>query len=158
MKEIRLSQGKYAIVDDRDYDELSQWKWKYSNGYAVRSVYQNGKQRTISMHRMVANTPSGKDTDHISGNTLDNRRENLRVCSHAENQRNRKMSKNNKSGYKGVVWAKHTMRWKTQIMVENKPKHIGYFNNIIDAAIAYNLAALCVYGQYARLNQIPIAA
>ncbi len=119
MKEIQLSQGKIAVVDDEDYEYINQWKWSYlSSGYAVRSLWSLLGSKTILMHRIIANTPIGMDTDHINGNRLDNRKSNLRVCTHAENTRNIPMHKDNKIGYKGVQ--KHGKSWRARILVNGK--------------------------------------
>ena len=86
MKEIPLTRGKFALVDDEDYEWLSQWKWYCSTtGYAVRGC----KNRILYMHREIAKTKPGMLTDHINRNKLDNRKENLRFCSHRENMKNR---------------------------------------------------------------------
>jgi hypothetical protein len=93
MKEIKLTKGKTAIVDDEDFDRLSQYKWQFAViGYARRTVYVKGKKgrQTLYMHRDILATPSDMFTDHINGNRLDNRKENLRVCTQAENNRNRR--------------------------------------------------------------------
>lgn len=93
--------------------------------------------------------------DHKNGNTLDNRRENLRICTYSENNRNRKqISSNNKSGYKGVSWDKQKNKWRTCLNINKKQKHIGFFNDIIEAAKAYNEAAIKYFGEFAKLNKI----
>jgi hypothetical protein len=96
------------------------------------------------------NTPNGMHTDHINGNCLDNRRGNLRVCTQAENKRNLSLSKRNSSGFKGVYWSKERNKWH----VRAGSKHIGRYNNIIDAAKAYNQAAISMFGEYAKLNDV----
>jgi len=92
MKKIKLSQGKVTLVDDEDFDLLSKYRWHYHTGcrceYARRSTWKDGKVGTIYMHQMIINTPPGLETDHINGNKLDNRRENLRICTTRENQHN----------------------------------------------------------------------
>jgi hypothetical protein len=105
------------------------------------------------MHRQIANPPDGKEVDHINGVTLDNRRENLRVCSHSQNMHNRRLrQKNNKSGYKGVHWLARTKRWVAEIRVNGKSRHLGYFTEKTDAARAYDTAAAECFGEFAHLN------
>ena len=105
MKQIFLTKGFIALVDDDDYNHLSQWKWHVSNGYAVRTRHfkdLNGKwcKQTIFMHRVIMNTPKGMYTDHVDQNKLNNCKPNLRFCTISENNRNRKPQTNNNSGYK----------------------------------------------------------
>jgi len=147
-KLIPLSQGKFAIVDADDFEKLSQLKWHYSNGYAVK----HGKPKII-MHRIVCNTPDGMHTDHINGNRLDNRKCNLRVCTKNENAKNTSKRKNSTSKYKGVSWETRTKRWFCQIEVNKKSFFLGRFSSEEAAAEAYNEAALIHHGEFARLNQ-----
>ena len=150
MKTIELTQGKVAIVDDDVFDYLSQWNWFYHKGYAARHTRRSGKSITIWMHRVILNTPNDFDTDHINGNSLDNRLENLRVCTMSQNQANRGKNSNNTSGYKGVCWSKSNKNWIAFIRINGKRKHLGSFSNIIDAADAYEKAAQKIFGKYAR--------
>lgn len=161
--DIKLSQGKQAQVSPEDYERVSQYKWSYDthNDCAVRSIFlgrEGGKQKsiTVNMHRFIMGTPKGKDTDHINGNRLDNRRENLRICSHKENRRNSKLSKANKSGYKGVSWSNKYNKWGVRIMTDRKYKHVGYFHFVTQAALAYNEAAKKYHGEYAKLNEVGV--
>ena len=98
------------------------------------------------------NPPKGMVIDHINHNGLDNRRENLRICTNAENQRNRGKQKNNTSGYKGVDWRKDHKKWRARINKDNKTIHIGYYNIIEEAARAYDAKAKELHGKYAQLN------
>ena len=138
MRKIKLTQGKYALVDNEDFEWLSQWKWVFNNGYAVVSRYigggsKNAKRATIYMHRLINKTPSGFETDHINRNKLDNRKENLRIASKNLNSINRGLRKDNTSGYKGVGWEKRRKKWYASIMINQKSKTLGCFNNIQDA-------------------------
>lgn len=162
MKNIPLFQKhtnknkKYAIVDDIDFGELSKYAWYFNiNGYARRFLTpeenKNRKDRKqISMHRQILNAPSGYDVDHINGNTLDNRRSNIRLCTKSQNMRNTKPYKNNKSGYKGVYFYSKINKYRVIINREN----IGVYKNITDAIAAYNRRAIELYGEFARLNKI----
>ena len=89
MKKIKLSKGKYALVDDKDYDQLSKVSWHFNDLYATRGLVSDGKLKTIYLHRFIANTPKGMETDHINQNKLDNRRENLRICTSSQNRTNK---------------------------------------------------------------------
>lgn len=157
MKFIPLTRGLHAIVDDEDYDYLMQWKWCVS-GYepywhAVRSLPRiNKKTKAMKMHRQLMNVESNYFIDHINHNTLDNRKCNLRICLKNENERNRKLQKNNSSGYKGVWYDKRDNKWRVSIQINKKRYHIGGFDDLIDAAKAYDEAAKIYHGKFAKLN------
>lgn len=153
-KSIPLTRGKFAIVDDEDFEELSKHKWYCSiAGYAIRSIYVGRKQQTkIWMHREIIHTPPDMQTDHINGNRLDNRRGNLRICTSCGNSKNRKLNKNNISGFKGVAWDKKHKRWWVHIKTNGNQKHLGYFDDTVQAAHAYDEAAKKYHGEFARLN------
>ena len=153
MKEIPLTQGRVALVDDEDFNRLSVWKWYYHYGYAVRRE-PAGKQRTIFMHREVAHTPDGMQTDHINLNRLDNRRSNLRACTAAENKANEGLRSSNKSGYRGVCWSARDNKWRANIHVGGKFLSLGCFDRAIDAAVAYDTAAEAYFGDFAKTNNV----
>lgn len=163
MKYIQLTQGKQTLVDDEDFEYLNQWKWAYEKRYnrAVRSVYikgsgrKNQKNDTWLMHRLIMNVPANKYIDHINGNTLDNRKQNLRICTHAQNMLNKKqVATNNTSGFKGVSWNKHAGRWMSKINIHRKQLYIGLFDTKEEAALAYNKMALKLHGEFANVNTI----
>ena len=157
MKTIELTQGKVAIVDDEDYEYLNKLKWYYSNGYAIRNLPTiNGKRGTMWMHRVIINTPDKMDTDHKNGDMLDNRRINLRACTHSDNLLNRDKTKKNIVGYKGVYikkGRKHNI-YCAAIKYTGKLKHLGYFRTPKEAAKTYNKAALKYHGEFAKINDI----
>lgn len=155
MKQIPLTKGKVAIVDDEDFDELSKHKWHFSGKYARRAVVlPNGKQELIWMHRVIANTPDGMDTDHVNGIKLDNRRANLRSCTRSQNTHNRE-TRREAGAYRGVYYrAERTEKWEARIVVNYKPIVIGYFDTAREAAIAYNQAAIELVGEFAKLNDV----
>lgn len=152
MKRIQLTQGKHAIVEDQDYPLVSQYKWIYSSkGYAITHNPQNNKQ-WIWMHRLIMSTPKDLQTDHINGNKLDNRRSNLRICTSSQNRVNIIHPINSTSTFRGVSWNKEKNRWSSQIQVNNKRILIGRFNNERHAAIAYDLWARDIFGEFSLLN------
>lgn len=160
MKQISLTQGKFALVDDEDYDVLMRWKWCAMHGYAMRSIYLgmvNGKRKykTILMHREINKTPEDVFTDHIDHNTLNNCRENLRSCTHSQNIRNmKKFTGDYSSKYKGVYWRKARSYWVATIAVGKHRKYLGSYKTQEEAALAYNVAALNHFGEFAGINSV----
>lgn len=153
-KEMPLTQGKTTLVDVEDFEYLNQYKWYCSfsgKKYYVKRAINN---KYIYMHRQIMNPPVNMQIDHINGNSLDNRKNNLRICTNAQNTKNRKASKNNTSGYKRVHWDKHTNKWIAGITINRKTKYLGCFNVKEDAAKAYNEAAIKHYKEFAVLNEI----
>jgi len=150
-----LGSGKFTLVDDEDYKELNNHKWFLSrNGYACCNMWINGKRKSVLMNRMIMGNPIDKYVDHKDTDKLNNQRSNLRICNNSQNQANRKIQKNNPSGYKGVT-RKTKKMWAATIRKDNKNYHLGYFPEKIDAAKAYNEAAIKYFGEFARLNEIP---
>lgn len=153
MKTIQLTQGKTCVCDDEDFPELSKYRWRFgSPGYAVRTAKVNGRWTVMSMHRQLLNVPLNFQTDHINGDKLDNRKENLRVCTPSQNRCNRGKTLNNTSGIKGVFWHKRDNKWRAQIKVGGIQFWLGYFDSMEDASKAYNEAAIRLHGEFARLN------
>lgn len=145
MKRIKLTKGKFAIVDNKNFDYLNQFKWQFVGGYAVRTIYNNGVQKPIFMHRLINKTPLGMDTDHTNRNKLDNRERNLRTVTNRINQLNRGLSKNNTSGYKGVYWRKERKKWRAQIGIDNKYIYLGHFSDLSNAILARKNAEKIYY-------------
>lgn len=137
MKELVLTKGKVALIDDEDFEYLSQWKWSFDGRYAVRGQKINGKRKTIRLHSFLMQTPIGMDTDHINGDKLDNRKSNLRICTKSENMFNRKIQKNNKSGHVGVFFNKKHKKWQSTIKKNGKNIYLGLFYDFGDAVEAY---------------------
>lgn len=157
MRTIPLTQGKVAIVDDEDYEELSKHKWyateKYGKWYAVRHLpRQRRKQKAIQMHRKIIGFPEGKDIDHINHNGLDNRRANLRICTRSQNKKNSLGYKNNSSGLNGVSWHKRDKRWEANIRKGGRLIHLGYFNDKDQAGRAVDKKAKELFGDFSILN------
>lgn len=151
MKYIPLSQGKRAIVDDDDFEYLSQWKWHFASGYAVSTTIKKG---STYMHQIVNCTPKGLETDHKNGDKLDNRKENLRTATKSQNVHNMGGRKNSTSRYKGVNWDKDRKKWLVRIANDKKQKNLGRYRSEEEAALAYNKVAIEYFGEFARLNEI----
>jgi hypothetical protein len=159
-RKIKLTQGKFAIVDQEDYEKLNAHKWRaHSNHniafYAVRMTgYSiNGKRKTIQMHREIMRPADDLFVDHINHDGLDNRKINLRIVTPAQNNYNcRKRKGEHSSKYKGVSLDKREKRWRADISYKCKRIHLGYFDNEEEAAKAYDEAAKELYGEYAVLN------
>jgi hypothetical protein len=155
-KEIKLTtRDMVALVDDDMYDYLMQWKWTVHNGRNTLYAVRKGKrplQKKVWMHREITNAPAGMQVDHINGDGLCNLRENLRVCTVAENLRNRRKPVNNTSGYKGARLHKETNRYQACIEINGKAIHLGYYTDPVDAARAYDEAARKYFGEFAKLN------
>jgi len=158
-KEIQLTKGKVAVVDDDLFNYLNQFKW-YANNlngkfYAVRRfMVKKGKQSVILMHRDIMKPNKGFVIDHIDGDTLNNSINNLRICKHEENLRNQKINKNNKSGFKGVYFCKQRNKFRAEIKKDRQKYFLGLFIDPKDAASAYNEAAIKYHGEFANLNKI----
>lgn len=152
MKTIKLSQGKFALVDDDDYEYINQWKWCVKqckqNYYAGRRIIFNGKYKFLYMHRFINNTENNLQVDHIDHNGLNNQRNNLRNCTCKQNRMNQKGR--SKSGYRGVTYVKHYIV--AQFPINGKTKHIGIFKTEEEAAKAYDKMAKLHYGEFANLN------
>ena len=155
MKKIKLTQGKYAMVDDSDYEALRKHRWYFCCGYAARNALcSDGKRKNVYMHRVIAKTPKGMETDHINRDTLDNRSVNLRVCTSSQNKMNTAKHAHNTSGYKGVHFHKKNKVWVVQLRKTEKHRNLGGFEPTKKAAIAYNEAAKEHFGEFANLNTV----
>jgi len=151
-REIPLSSGAIALVDDADYEVvamLGPWHARPHGRttYAQANVRRNGRHTTIQMHRLIMGA-DGPRIDHIDGNGLDNRRANLRPATQAQNSRNQRCS--NPSGYKGVSATRG--RWCARIWHEGKLRYLGMHDTPEAAARAYDDAAVRYFGEFARLN------
>lgn len=153
MAEIILSDGKIAIVDDCDFERLSKFKWQsFTRGkctYARRSVKVKRETKNFSMHNEILGL---KNIDHIDGNGLNNKRDNMRPCSHVENMRNRRKHIFKTSKFKGVAWKKTHQKFESYIRMAGTLIPLGYFDSQKEAAEIYNLAAALFFGKFAKLN------
>lgn len=153
MREISLTRGYVTIVDDADYEELSAFKWRTQGPmgkaglvYAVKGSQGTG---SILMHRAITNCPIGMEVDHLNENGLDNRRSNLRVCTHAENiARSNTAPSINPTGYRGVFKAPKANTYQAKLGLVK----LGWFRLPETAARAYDAAAREKYGDFAVLN------
>lgn len=152
MKEIQLTNGFVAMVDDADFDWLNQWKWYAHKAgksiYAERTEYKQQKQ--IRMHVQIMNPENEMRVDHKDLNGLNNQRNNLRICTHAENRRNLTKPKNNTTGFKGVSPIRG--KFQATIKVNYQQIYLGVYVDPIDAALAYDKAAKKYFGEFARTN------
>jgi hypothetical protein len=159
MKQIPLNgkhgKGKFALVDDDDYEELMQYKWNSNpDGYAIRGVRIDGDYINIKMHRVIINCNKGLFVDHINHNKLDNRKDNLRACTLRQNAMNSIPRNSCSSIYKGVSFHKVNKKWVAYININMKYTYLGSFNTELEAAKAYNISALKHFEQFAHLNKI----
>jgi len=157
MQRIPLTQNQVALVDDSDFDDLNRVKWfavkSRNTYYAMRKCLFGGERHNMQMHRQITSTPCGLQTDHRNGNGLDNRRSNLRICTHSENCQNRRCDpKKFSSCFKGVHWHKRDRKWYTKIRQNGKQVHLGSFDSEIEAAKAYDRKAIELFGGFACLN------
>ena len=172
-----LKHGTHVVLlDEEDWDKVSQYKWHLAQARTGRfyartnvdnpnggiryhkvngKVYKYPKQTTIPMHRLIMATPKGMHTDHVNGeNTLDNRKQNLRVCTNEQNCRNRGKNKNNTHGYKGVTYdaRRAYSPWTARIGYKMKRIYIGNYATAEEAAIAYDKKVIELSGEFATLN------
>lgn len=160
MKHIQLTNDRVALVDDWDYDWLNQWRWyAKKDGYVYyvmrNEQLPNGKWKTVLMHRLILDPPEGIQIDHRDRNGLNNQQSNLRLCTHAENQRHQQLKCTNKTGFKGVYLVKSISQrpYRAQINVGNKLLHLGYYETAEAAARAYDKAAIRYYAAFALTNK-----
>lgn len=153
MQYINLTQGKRAIVDDEDYEWLSQWKWCFSKGYAARRK-PGARGSLLFMHRVLNQTPTGLDTDHINRVKLDNRRENLRSATRSQNVFNNGKHINNSSGCRGVHQNSLRGDWEAYITINYKRIHLGRFTTFEDAVQARESAEKIVAQLSTRCSRV----
>lgn len=162
MKEIQLTKGKVALVDDEDFEHLNQWKWQWHKGkytvYAMRSQRVGFRKReSILMHRQILSvTNPCIHIDHKDGNGLNNQKSNIRICDRSQNGMNQQKQVRSLSGFKGVTIDKHKKcnPWRARISVKGKYLFLGYYPTEKAAAIAYNKKAAELFGEFARPNVV----
>ena len=149
--------GYHVIIDTTDYELISKYRWgkriSKDKVYFDYNINFNGRNNVHeSLHRTIMGAKKGEHVDHINGDTLDNRKSNLRICTNAENSRNSKISKNNTSGFKGVMFVNERRRkkWVARIWKDRKVYHLGHFKTPEAAYAAYCKAAKELHGEFAR--------
>jgi AP2 domain/HNH endonuclease len=152
---IPLTRNQNAIVDAEDFEQLNRFNWYAEWSKTTKSFYaarrdEGGKY--LSMHRFVMSAGPDFEVDHISHDTLDNRKGNLRECTSQHNNCNTRIRSDNTSGFKGVSWSKKLKKWWSNIRVNGKTLHLGYHEKIEDAARAYDAAARKHFGEFASTN------
>lgn len=159
MKKIQLTQGKVALVDDMDYAWLNRRKW-YAKQYrciyyAQRSIGGRRNRKLELMHRVILELHAGdkRQCDHRDGDGLNNRRTNLRICTGMQNIQSSRKRTTGTSKYKGVHWFRRDGKWYSKIQIRGKQRHLGGFESEIDAAKAYDKAALICFGDFALTNE-----
>lgn len=159
---IPITQGQVTLVDEEDYLLVLKYKWcawynKCTDSFYAKTTSRgmNGKKAILNLHRYLLGVTDPKIlVDHINGDTLDNRRCNLRPCNASQNTKNKtRLLKLNTSGYRGVCWSKEKQKWKAYIHVDGKHKHLLYSSSPIEAAKTFDNAAKEYYGEFCgKLN------
>jgi hypothetical protein len=141
------------LVDEIDIPFINRYKWRpYWNGKTMYAQASAGRYRTVYLHRLIMSAHKGQQVDHIDGNGLNNTRENLRICSRSQNLANQGTQKHNTSGFKGVFFDTERKKLRAEIGWQGLRRNLGRFDNQIDAAKAYDKAALELHGAFAQLN------
>ncbi len=151
---VPLSKDLFALIDVSDIELVDQYSWhagfRRDTAYAACSTHKPRKM--IYMHRLITNAPHGLEVDHKFGNTLDNRRSQLRLATRSQNAKNMKTPKHNNSGLKGVHWSKVMNKWGVRIGCDGTSKVIGYFSDKTLAHEAYKDASVRLHGEFGRAS------
>lgn len=154
--------GHDVLLSKEDAHLIDLYSWCVSDGwggtkYVTVNVRRNGKWSTVWLHRLIAGTPDGFETDHINGDGLDNRRENLRVVTHRQNALNSVKKKDAASRFKGVYYVARIDCWRARIRTDCGRKCLGYYKSEVEAAFMYDIASLELHGEFGRRNFLPLA-
>lgn len=152
MREIQLSRGYVAIVDDDDFERVGAFKWTFFPAGRSRYAYRKKDRKNLFLHRFILDAPAGIEVDHVNSDGLDNRRANLRLATRIEQQRNMRMHRDNASGFKGVCRRDDLNGWQATICHNGKNRYLGIFQTAPEAAAAYDRAARELHGEFARTN------
>lgn len=144
---LTTAQGLPFLIDDEDEEKVRKYNWNSSHGYIKTTV----KNKTLVLARYLMNAPAGFVVDHVNHDTLDNRKENLRVCTHQQNLQNASMYKNNKTGYKGVHFNQRLQKFQAYIRVNKRLIHLGLFQTAEEAYEAYRVNARATFGSLANI-------
>ncbi len=148
VRRIPVAEGQFVLVDAADYEWLKQWTWHLTDGYAAR--WQGNKR--IYMHREIVQPPPGMVVDHIDHNRGNNCRSNLRACTHQENMYNRAKRSRSCSHFKGVGYRKRDRKWYAEVVFRGETIWLSFFDTEVEAARAYDRAAVEFFGEFAYLN------
>lgn len=149
---VQLTQGFVTVVNLEDLKRIANYRWFAVVTKDQPYVVSRQKGR---LHRFLTKAPIGFVVDHINGDTLDNRRCNLRICSQAENVRNSSVRKTSKTGYKGVSYRKDTGKYRVRIYKNYRCFNFGHFDTLDEAVNCYNLNVQGLHGPFAKLNDRP---
>lgn len=155
---IELTKGYRATIDAVDIPLVEGRNWSALTSprrnaiYACRVEIIDGKQHMILLHRLILGLAGDDQGDHRDGDGLNNRRYNLRICTHADNQINKRVRSDSSSGLKGVVWESRSGRWRSEIQLHGKKKWLGYFDTPEAAHAAYCAAAPLLHGEFASIT------
>jgi len=160
MKEIELTHGYVALVDDEDFERININNFFVKicphTNYACTGMYINKKSKHKFMHHLILNIKNARENkievDHIDGNGLNNQKHNLRICNKSQNCMNQKLRKTSTTKYKGVSWHKAANKFESHITINRKKKYLGLYNTDIEAAKVYDINAKELFGEYAYLN------
>jgi len=155
MRIIKLTKNRIALIDEEDFERVNQYKWYAGDGgtgkyYAKRRPYHKatGKYGTVAMHRFIMDAPIDMEVDHIDGNSLNNQKYNLRICTHAENSRNLRVRKSSKTGYRGVSFDTQTNSWRATITYQGIFYNLGRYKSFEDAIKARKLKEKELFGEF----------
>ena len=154
-KKKNYGERLFALVDDEDYEMLNKIPWhaiKSKSGKLVYASHLTKNNQRVYMHEMIIGLKPGLIVDHKDGDGLNNQSGNLRLCNQQQNQMNQRVNTKTSSIYKGVSWSKHDKVWVSYIYHNYKRRHLGSFVSELSAAKEYNVAALDMFGEFARLN------
>lgn len=152
-REIPLTKGYVTVINEAHWGLIEPFKWCVSETAHLRYAKATINRSTVYMHRLITGASTGSEVDHINHDGLDNRYpENIRICTRAQNNVNRRSFVDGTSAYKGVSWCKRAKFWRAEITVDGRYRFLGFYDNEKDAAQAWNAAAVAAWGEFALLN------
>lgn len=152
---VPLTGGLFAVIDEPDVRLVRDHLWCARRDGHTHYAFRGKQQTTLLMHRVILNPPRGVQIDHRDGNGLNNTRGNLRMCTQSQNNQNQ-VSARGSSSFKGVCWHRAAGKWEAHIRQHGRRHHLGLFVSEMDAARAYNAAAVQCFGDFARLNEVGV--